>query len=63
MDKEQQKPPVMSATETGSRPGFLSLMVPAEAPAPSWAQLPVVRRRRLVTVLGELVVRRRAESG
>lgn len=34
--------------------------VPPVGVIPSWAQLPAVRRRRLVAVLGELVLRKRA---
>jgi hypothetical protein len=34
----------------------------AESEAPSWGQLPPQRRRRLVAVLGELVLRARGEE-
>lgn len=34
-----------------------------EALVPSWAELPALRRRRLVAVLGEMVLRNRAGKG
>lgn len=50
--------PRASKAGTTARPEVGASSVP-----PTWANLPAVRRRRLVVVLGTLVQRSRTESG
>jgi hypothetical protein len=41
----------------------IALTRPSETAPPSWTQLPPLRRRRLVAVLGGMVLRQRSGKG
>ena len=61
--RRYQRRPRPKEVPVRAAPAVMPEAEPVQPKLPTWAELPAPRRRRLVAVLGDLVLRARGEEG